>query len=555
MLDAAGNKVSIAEQTAKEMIDMIGTNFYDNDDIVPLYEIDKNNRKIQMEGKGGIFIGFQIKVPDVKHLVPSNFVTTNVNKPYVKMQVDDEIFLYRKLGYFTKIDGDKETGMKWHSYVLTAKKGIHEGSIQQYELASNPSEESIFEQNKMPDTFNMDQVRFDQGQFMQRSKDVELQRWEKSNKKKDPIGVKFVLYNPTIEKGIEKSVHDTLDENMKNDNIVYANDVQSYINDNSDVTIDLSTEDYESQINQLEQNIQYSAEKDGIAVGIVNIPSGFTEDGMTDVLMRIQSANPNVSDLYIEGSEVGNKMKDLYNKSDYSFADNIIMVSKKQDTTVEEKKEPSETKEVLKQMDESLKDVPKTSSKVEIEGSYTKTNMTMEQIKAELARRKAAMLQQSPALQESQKKSAPKFYSGRITPADDVIFVFGSNPEGRHGAGAAKTAKDKFGAIYGQGEGLQGNSYAIPTKDLRVKENRGLRSISPEQIIENIKRMYEVAKQNPSKRFMVAYTNLSTEQTLNGYTGAEMADMFKKAGEIPENVEFSENWKFAWNDDIFNTKC
>jgi len=40
-------------------------------------------------------------------------------------------------------------------------------------------------------------------------------------------------------------------------------------------------------------------------------------------------------------------MKDLYNKSDYSFADNIIMVSKKQDTTAEEKKEPSETKEIL----------------------------------------------------------------------------------------------------------------------------------------------------------------------------------------------------------------
>jgi hypothetical protein len=52
-------------------------------------------------------------------------------------------------------------------------------------------------------------------------------------------------------------------------------------------------------------------------------------------------------------------------------------------------------------MDEALKDIPKTSSKVEVEGSYTKTNMTMEQIKAELARRKAAMLQQSPALQES----------------------------------------------------------------------------------------------------------------------------------------------------------
>jgi hypothetical protein len=168
----------------------------------------------------------------------------------------------------------------------------------------------------------------------------------------------------------------------------------------------------------------------------------------------------------------------MYNKSDYSFADNIIMVSKKQDS-VEENKETSETKKVLEQMDEALKDIPKTSSKVEIEGSYTKTNMTMEQIKAELARRKAAMLQQSSTLQESQKRSAPKFYSGRITPADDVIFVFGSNPEGRHGAGSAKTAREKFGAIRGQGEGLQGNSYAIPTKDLRIKENRGLRSISP----------------------------------------------------------------------------
>lgn len=62
-----------------------------------------------------------------------------------------------------------------------------------------------------------------------------------------------------------------------------------------------------------------------------------------------------------------------------------------------------------------------------------------------------------------------KSYKGNIVPSEDTIFVFGSNPEGRHGAGAAKTAVDSFGAIYGQGEGLQGNSYALPTKDLRSK--------------------------------------------------------------------------------------
>jgi carbonic anhydrase/acetyltransferase-like protein (isoleucine patch superfamily) len=43
------------------------------------------------------------------------------------------------------------------------------------------------------------------------------------------------------------------------------------------------------------------------------------------------------------------------------------------------------------------------------------------------------------------------------------IFVFGSNKEGNHVGGAAKTAVEKFGAIMGQGEGLQGQSYAIPT--------------------------------------------------------------------------------------------
>lgn len=43
------------------------------------------------------------------------------------------------------------------------------------------------------------------------------------------------------------------------------------------------------------------------------------------------------------------------------------------------------------------------------------------------------------------------------------IFVFGSNLQGRHAGGAARIAMNRFGAIFGQGIGLQGNSYAIPT--------------------------------------------------------------------------------------------
>lgn len=50
-----------------------------------------------------------------------------------------------------------------------------------------------------------------------------------------------------------------------------------------------------------------------------------------------------------------------------------------------------------------------------------------------------------------------------------LIFVFGSNLAGRHGKGAALEAIKNWGAIYGQGRGLQGNSYGIPTKDATLK--------------------------------------------------------------------------------------
>ena len=51
----------------------------------------------------------------------------------------------------------------------------------------------------------------------------------------------------------------------------------------------------------------------------------------------------------------------------------------------------------------------------------------------------------------------------------NVVFVFGSNEAGRHGLGAAKLAREKYGAVYGVGVGFRGNSYAIPTKDGQLK--------------------------------------------------------------------------------------
>lgn len=269
---------------------------------------------------------------------------------------------------------------------------------------------------------------------------------------------------------------------------------------------------------------------------------------------------------------------------------------------------------------------------------------------------------QAPSKDSKLYRTSVSSYTGSITPDANTIFVFGSNPEGRHGAGAAKVAREQFGAIYGQGEGLQGNAYALPTKriksiipkktgrmtfsygtdkradiksdttieaiingertattrystdghidywkDLKVgdivafkssndkttvyvkitkpltklesstkseewskKEGwsveyynskvkpkvekgqayqmeyefvdaNGERTITPLQIIENIKQLYETARQNPDKQFKIAYRN-TDKASLNGYTGLEMIDMFLKAGPIPSNIVFSKEW-------------
>jgi hypothetical protein len=143
------------------------------------------------------------------------------------------------------------------------------------------------------------------------------------------------------------------------------------------------------------------------------------------------------------------------------------------------------------------------------------------------------------------------FYKGKIENIEKgkEIFVFGSNPEGRHGAGAAKIAL-KYGAKYYQGRGLQGSTYALPTKNLKAGytekatgityEKAGKNSISLEQIKENIKELYVVAKNNPQLTFKIVYTN--DNNNLNGYSSNEIFDTFIRDIDIPENISFSDTF-------------
>lgn len=119
-----------------------------------------------------------------------------------------------------------------------------------------------------------------------------------------------------------------------------------------------------------------------------------------------------------------------------------------------------------------------------------------------------------------------KTYTGLIKKLEDnQIFVFGSNTQGIHGAGAAYCAVKYFDAIYGQSKGLQGKSYAIITKDLTKNIHP---SISKEMIIAQIKELYNFAKTHPNSEFLIAYSAKGIN--LNGYSNEELAEMF---AEIP----------------------
>ena len=97
------------------------------------------------------------------------------------------------------------------------------------------------------------------------------------------------------------------------------------------------------------------------------------------------------------------------------------------------------------------------------------------------------------------------------------IFVFGSNLAGRHGMGTALYAKKYYGAIYGQGQGLQGTSYAIPTKD----EN--LVPLPLWKIEKYVLRFLNFAKDQ--KEFVFKVTPIGCG--LAGYSPKEIAPFFK----------------------------
>ena len=123
----------------------------------------------------------------------------------------------------------------------------------------------------------------------------------------------------------------------------------------------------------------------------------------------------------------------------------------------------------------------------------------------------------------SNKRTTPEFIT-ELEPNE--IFVFGSNLGGMHGGGAARVAYRKFGAIMGQGVGLQGQSYAIPTMQ------GGVETIRP-----YVDEFIKFAEEHQDLTFLVTRIGCG----IAGFTDEEISPLFAKAHSI-DNIVLPEGW-------------
>lgn len=114
---------------------------------------------------------------------------------------------------------------------------------------------------------------------------------------------------------------------------------------------------------------------------------------------------------------------------------------------------------------------------------------------------------------------------------DHMVFVFGSNQSGIHGAGAARFALEQRGAILHRAVGRQGQAWAIPTKD------RTIRHTLPLNLIQQYVTIFmDEAGMTPDEQYQVTQIGCG----LAGLKAHEIAPMFRHA---PKNCFFDTDWE------------
>ena len=228
----------ISENSSKinpdEYIDTICRNYWYNDKIVPVYSLTQQAFT-------------QTKLGAEKYLLPSYVSGNRVpgaiitskggNHPYFKVYVGNKYYLYKKIGSVMKDNSSYRD-----IYIISPKLGIHQGGNHQYEFYTGSLNESIFDDNLLPETFNYDNVEESVINYINQLKPI--------GKGDNAVKLKYKEHNASFTgfstanyykvSEQQKNSYD-LTQNAKGDvRIIYSNNPQKYAESRSNLKININ---------------------------------------------------------------------------------------------------------------------------------------------------------------------------------------------------------------------------------------------------------------------------------------------------------------------------
>lgn len=178
-----------SQSMAENILDMISRNLYKNDDVVPMY-FEDNSDVIKYEGT-------VLKIPGIKKMVNALLVSNSRSMPrsrYFKIKRNDQYIVYKYAGNINGLNKENEAIESKRVYIIVPKFGLQIKGTQLYEFMQGSEGVSIFDENKMPETFKADKLLSYAEQYAEDQTNALLKERKKSKSKPKDKSKQVVQY-------------------------------------------------------------------------------------------------------------------------------------------------------------------------------------------------------------------------------------------------------------------------------------------------------------------------------------------------------------------------
>lgn len=239
------------EFDVNDIIDVMCRNYYNDDNIVPLYNANIGGKSKYISGGYGEYLGGIISDFENGHTkIPSVIITSKTNARYIKIRENGYTFLYKKVNkYQIKNKDGKNDGDPWYGYVLAQKLGRHSGTTHQYEFLATQTTKSMFEENDIPFDFDYETVSEAFNKFEEKSRS----KLKSGKTLPEPENLSDIgLLENTYSSNYHRTVDNGIDDSINTQNIVSEKSPSEYSTNNIDIS--KSTDDIVSNFNYSENS-------------------------------------------------------------------------------------------------------------------------------------------------------------------------------------------------------------------------------------------------------------------------------------------------------------